>query len=84
MRTVTFTFRPEVSAERQDAVLREVARWDSVRKAAALKPDARTPEVRRMCYAQLDDTADAETIADRLRREPEIESASVPPARRLV
>ena len=84
MRSVTFNFRPDVPPEQQDEVLEHINAWDAVRRASRLKPDAQHPLLLRMAYATAADDADLEDLRARLSELPEIESASIPPQRRLV
>jgi hypothetical protein len=84
MRSVMFNFRPGVKLERQEAVLAQIGAWDEISKAVRLKPDAKSLEILRMCYAYVDDNADIEAIVKRLSALPEVESAFLPEARRLI
>jgi hypothetical protein len=84
MRTVMFTFRPEVSPEQQDAILDQLDGWEEIRKAVRLKPDAKYPEILRMCYAYLEDSADVESTAKRMADLPEVEAAEIPAKRGLL
>jgi hypothetical protein len=83
-RVVTFSFRPEVSRERQEEVLAEIERWKQIEHASHLKPDAKMSELMRLCFAYVKDDADANEVATNLAAMPEIESASSPSVRRLV
>ncbi len=84
MRSVVFKFRSTVSPEQPDAVLAQINTWEGVSKAGHLKPDARSPEVLRLCYAYIEDNANLAALVERLSRLPEIESASPPAERRLI
>lgn len=84
MRSVMFNFRPDVSPERQDAVLVQIETWDGISKTAHLKPDTKHADVRRMCYAYVDNNTDVEVLRERLSALPEIESAFIPAERRLL
>lgn len=84
MPSVTFSFRAEVPEERRKDVLEQIGNWATVATVALLKPDARHEITRRMAFATLKDIHDAENIARKIAELPEIESASVPPARGLV
>lgn len=84
MRSVTFNFRPDVSIEQQDHVLERINTWSDVRKASRLKPGAKHPALSRMAYAYVTGDADIAGLVGRLSNLPEIESASIPPTRRLV
>ena len=84
MRSVTFSFRPDVSTDRQDHVLRQLNTWGDIRKASRLKPGATHPLLSRMAYAYVADDVDINGLVGRLAKLPEIEAASIPPTRRLV
>jgi len=73
-----------VPADRQEQLLIEIAAWDHIEQAAQLKPDSSVEALRRMCYAYIDDAADAHCLIERLAGMPEIESASTPTPRHLV
>jgi hypothetical protein len=82
-RSVTFSFRSQVSPARQKDVLAAVEAWTPVARAALLKPGAKAPAVRRMAYALLAQDADPAEVVRRLAELPEVESASIPAVRRL-
>lgn len=84
MRSVMFTFRPDVSPEQQEAILEQLDRWAEIHKAARLKPDTKYPEILRMCYAYLENDADEESTLKRMVGLSEIESAETPAKRRLI
>ena len=78
-----FVFRAEVPLDRQDAVLAEIRSWHTNGSVDRLTPEAKQPDLLRMCYAYLEDDADADAVVQRLLELPEIESASLPTRRRL-
>jgi hypothetical protein len=84
MRSVTFTFHPDIPSEQQDHVLKQINSWTGVHTAGLLKPGAKNSEVRRMAYAYVKDDADNEDVLKRLSELPEVELASLPTERRLV
>jgi hypothetical protein len=84
MRQLMFNFNINVPADRQRNLLKEIEAWPDIYKAAHLKPDAKRPEVRRMCVAYLSDDADLEAVREKLLRVEEIETAVIPAARELV
>ena len=84
MRSVMFNFAPQVPAQQQEEVLRQIGAWDSISKTARLSPGARHPDVLRMGYAYVEDDADIDSVVQRLSALPEIESAHVPAERRLL
>lgn len=84
MRSVTFNFRPGISMDQQEHVLKHVNTWGDVRKASRLKPGAKHPLLSRMAYAYVTGDADLGDLVKRLSSLPEVESASIPSRRRLV
>ena len=83
MRSVMFNFRAEVAPEQQTAILDQIEAWHGVSKTGCLKPDAKSLEIRRMCYAYLEDSANVEAVVKRLSALSEVESAFIPAERRL-
>lgn len=83
-RVVTFSFRQDVSRERQDQILDEISAWRQIEGASHLKPDAKLDLLLRLCYAYVRDDADAGEVMEKLAQIPEIETASQPPVRHLV
>ncbi len=83
MRPVMFRFKPGVPLDRQKAVLEDIGRWREVDRASRLKPNAKHPEVLRMCYAYVTDPTNVRTTLRRLEDLPEVESASEPAERLL-
>jgi hypothetical protein len=86
MRSVGFTFQPDVSPERQDRVLDEINNWAEINLAKRLKPDARKQDLLRLAYAYLNPDANTSEIIRRLSELSEIdpESVSSPTERRLI
>ena len=86
MRSVGFTFNPDVSPERQDRVLDEINKWAEINLAKRLKPDARKQDLLRMAYAYIKEDANPSEIIRRLSELSEIdpESVSSPTERRLI
>ncbi|MBK9707904.1 MAG: hypothetical protein IPO77_13100 [Acidobacteria bacterium] len=82
-RVVTFSFRSDVSRERQDQILNEIAGWKQIEGASHLNRDAKTDLLQRLCYAYVCHDADAGDVVGRLNEFPEIETASEPPRRHL-
>jgi hypothetical protein len=78
MKTIAFSFTPKVSPKRQQEVLQRIETLPGVIKVAQLKPDTKIIELRRMYYAQLDDSINPKSVLRKLRADPEIESAAVP------
>lgn len=84
MRTVMFTFRSQVSPDRQEALLEEIGTWEEVTKAGRLKPDAKRADILRMAYAYVEDHADVAALVKRFAALPEVEDASMPAERHLL
>ncbi len=84
MRSVVFTFRPEVPPERQDSLLAQITLWDSVVQAGRLSPRSRRSAIARMACAVLKEETDADAVVKQLSELPEVESASVPAERHLI
>lgn len=84
MRSVMFNFRSSVLPEQQETILATIDRWRSVRKVGHLKPEAKHPLLRRMCFAYVEDNANIEAFIERLGKIPAIETVSIPPMRHLV
>lgn len=84
MRSIVFNTRPGVAREDQASLLARLGRLPGVRRAAALSPNSKSDVVRRMCYADVDDSADIDAVRDRIANLPEVESADVPAGRRLI
>lgn len=83
MQLVSFSFRSEVTAEQQTAVLDRIGQWDSVVGVMPLKSGAKHPSIRRMFYAYVNDEADVAATVDQLSSLPEVGSAAVPAKRYL-
>lgn len=84
MLSVMFSFRRNVPLERQRVVLDDISHWREIYGASRLRPNAKHPEVLRMCYAYVSDPTDVKLTVRRLESLPEVESASVPAERELV
>ncbi|MBK8313357.1 MAG: hypothetical protein IPL01_04640 [Acidobacteria bacterium] len=82
-RVVTFSFRTDVSGERQDQILNEIAGWKQIEGASHLNRDAKLGLLQRLCYAYVSHDADTDDVVRRLNEFPEIETASEPPRRHL-
>jgi hypothetical protein len=83
MRSVTFSFRPEIPEEKRDEVLEAIARWSAVASASLLKPDAKNELTKLMAYAHLEEDADIDAIVRKIASLPEVDNASMPPPRKL-
>ncbi len=84
MQSVLFNLRPTVSPERQETILAEVAAWGEVANTGRIQPDAHQAALRRMCYTYVVNDQDVAGVLGRLSQLPEVESAFVPAARRVV
>ena len=81
MRSVFLKFKPDVVLEVQDGILGQIRTWDSTVKAGRLKPEAKQPEILRMCCVYVEENADVSNMIQRLAKIPEVESAFVPAER---
>ena len=84
MQSVMFSFKSDVAAEKQDAILEEIGAWNEVTKASRLKEGSRNALVQRQAYANVEDHSGAQQVVERLSEMPEIEYASLPAQRKLV
>ena len=83
MLSVMFQFRPDVTVRDQDSILTQVAAWDTVIKAARLKPDSKHPQILRMCCVYLQEAVDPLDTIRKLSKLPGVESAFLPAEREL-
>ena len=84
MRSIVFSLRPGTAADKQDALLARLHKLPGIVHANSLSPQAKNPDVRRMCFAHVADDADVEQVLAQVRQEPEVEQASLPAERRLI
>ena len=85
MKYLTFSFDRTEPLENQELVLKEINDWKGeVIKASRLKPDATRDELRRFCYAMINDNAETNRIIERIKKLPGVESVDEPAERRLV
>jgi hypothetical protein len=84
MRSIVFNVRPEVGPQEQATLLTRLGRLPGIHRAAALSPSSKSPVVRRMCYAYVNDGADVQALRDQIAGLPEVESADLPAERRLI
>lgn len=84
MQYILLMFRADVSPAQQAAVLAQIETWEGIRGTAPLQPDAADPDLGRIYYAHLTETANVQAILQRLLNLPEIESAELPTGRHLL
>ncbi|MGD9647153.1 MAG: hypothetical protein AB7U73_15690 [Pirellulales bacterium] len=84
MRAITFNLRPVVDTEDRQRLFNSLSELKGIKKTAALRPGSSNAAVRRICYAQVSDDADIESLRDAIAARPEVESASVPATRELL
>lgn len=84
MQSILFNVRPGLERERRQRFLHELEDLPEVRKVVALDPESPSEIVRRMCYAQVTDEADIQSLLRQIRDQPEVESVEVPAQRGLV
>jgi hypothetical protein len=76
MKTVVYTFQPQTPEDDHDRLCAEISGLPGVHKVGRLKPDAKTPALRRMWYANVASDAAASDLVTRLKgRREVIESA---------
>ena len=83
MRSISVLFKPGTTRHQQAAVLQEISAWNEVDKISYLVPNSDHPDLSRMVNAYISENADIESVAKDLEDLPEIQSATVPPSRRL-
>jgi len=83
MRSILFNLRAGVGRDEQESVLTRLERLPGVHRAAALSPNSKNPVIGRMFYAYVNDGADIGAVREQIASLPEVESANVPPERRL-
>lgn len=81
MKAVTFSFRVDVTAERQAEILLELGAVADVSVAAKLKPASRNATVSRMAYLQVADDGDLDGVIRSLAAIPEIDGPALSPRR---
>jgi hypothetical protein len=84
MRAITFNLRPVVGTAERQELLKSLNRLKGVKQAAALRPGSSNAAVQRMCYAQVTDEADIESLRDEIAARPEVESARLPAQRGML
>lgn len=84
MRSLTFSFKPEVSQQLQENALAEINSIEGIHLARLLKPDAKDPEVRRMGFVYVKDEADIENIRNQLAGLEVLNDPTDPTARQLI
>jgi len=83
MRSITFTFRSEVSPDRAPAALAGVSDIPGIARAGLVDANSKNAAVRRVGFALLKEDADAQAVLTAVRALPDVETAAVPPQRRL-
>ncbi len=84
MRSIMFSMRPGTDADKQDALIARLHKVPGIVRASSLSPQAKNPDLRRMCFAHVADDANVDEVLAQVRREPEVEQASLPAERRLI
>jgi len=84
MTNVNILFAASATEEERRRVLTEIHGWSEVAAVGFLKEDARNPAVRRMAWAELDDTGALADVLARCQQFDAVESAGQPAARRLL
>lgn len=84
MRSIFFNLRAGVGQHEREALMQRLGRVKGVHKVAGLRPDAKNIAVQRMCYAQVTDDADVNSVKELIVTLPEVESADLPAERGLL
>ena len=84
MKSVMLRIHPNLGSDAISALLDRLKMVDGVVTVAPLKPGAKNAAVARLFYLVLDDSADAQHVAERVLTMPEIESAGLPAAREQI
>jgi len=77
------TFKADVSHDRREAILEELARWKGVHAAVPLKRDAAREIYRRYSLVRVDSEY-ADVVTGALRKLPEVDAVEVAPRRGLL
>lgn len=83
MKDVIFTVREDLGDRGRDEILHHVQQLPGISASGPLKPESKRPDFRAVCYARVLHDESAEEVADALRSLPGVESAEVPPLRKL-
>jgi hypothetical protein len=84
MDSILFDFRLDVTIAQQDALLGQINTWHGISQVGHIKPDAKQPEIVRMCYAYVSDRDELQVLTEKLSALAEVESATIPAARQLL
>jgi hypothetical protein len=79
--TILFSLRHGMSTERQNAFLDKVRNWSGVKAAERLDPKSKDLDALRACFLYTDSNVRVEVLAARLKRNENVETASVQPYR---
>lgn len=84
MKRVVFTFGEQASEENQDRFRDQILGLPGVRNVGRISPNAATPALRRLWYAEVADDTMATDLVNRLRENADIQSANIPAERGLL
>jgi hypothetical protein len=84
MSSISFTFTPESSDAERLGTLRKIQSWAEVAAVGLIKPDAKSPEGRRMAALMLVPSSAPEKIINLLRVLPAVQQTSIPAVRGLI
>jgi hypothetical protein len=80
---VTFVMRKGLAETERQSALDRVRSVGGVSHAGAVNPNSKQPDLQRFGFADIVDTANLAEVLGALNNIPEIESAEVPPLRKL-
>ena len=84
METLTFNFCDDVPRQQQISLLAKVRDWTGVKAAQKLDPESDDPQISRMGFVELADTAVIKQIKQRLAKLPGVENVEAPTGRKLI
>jgi hypothetical protein len=85
VKVILFTFEPGILHPKQKQILNKILGWDKVTSAAPLFPGSETdPELSKVCFANVEDTADIQKLLNQLKELHGINDAFLPADRGLI
>ena len=84
MRSLMFSFKPDISQQQQENALAEINSIEGIHLARLLKPNAKDPEVSRMGFVYVKDEADIENIRNQLAGLEVLNDPTDPTVRQLI
>ena len=84
MAVVTFTLNRGLANEQREQALDHVRGIEGITHVGVVNPNTKTPELQRFAFADVSEAIDLSDLVEKITAIPEIESAEVPPRRKLV